>query len=298
MILQAALLAALQVAFDTVPYHTVTVSTVLRPDRSMPELPEVEIMTRHAERWLAGRTVSAFQIHDPRVVTEGGDIVDQLAGQTITGARRRAKHLILQTDGAEVAVHFRMTGKLLLGPAKGRIRWSLLCEDGTQVDFADSRCLGDTRFFALGGADRWLAGLKLGPEPYPGVQPAEWWQARLLGARGAIKTVLMDQARVAGIGNILASEILWRAGIAPQRPATSLSADELSGLATAVPAFIDDVIREESGDEIAYVGETRDAGEHFAVYAREGAPCRRCAGVVARFKQASRSTFWCPACQA
>lgn len=263
----------------------------------MPELPEVEIMTRNATRWLVGERIEAFEIVDERVVVEGAAHLAQLQGDVVRSAWRRAKHLALRTDSASLAVHFRMTGKLVLGPHPGRVRWWLRTESGRRVDYVDARCLGDLRAFPPTGAQEWLDGLGLGPEPYPELQTGTWWRERFDGARSAIKVALMDQARIAGIGNILASEILWNARVHPFRKPATLTDGEWHAIAGATPAFIDLVINEESADEIVYVGESRDAGSTFAVYAREGEQCLRCEGTVRRVKQSGRSTFYCDHCQ-
>ena len=267
----------------------------------MPELPEVEIMTRNTRRWLLGKSIRRLVVDDPRVLRDGAERVDALGGAVVEAVRRRAKHMVIQCGSHDLAVHFRMTGKVVRGPSDGKVRWSIQPQSGPSVDFKDARCLGELRLFPAGGADRWLQTLDIGPEPYPDAQTGGWWADRFAGARGAIKPALLDQRRVAGIGNILASEICWRASLNPRTPVADVSGASWDAVAAAVPALVDEVIATESGDEIVYVGESRDAGSTtFAVYAREGLPCWRCSDSgpgVARFKQAQRSTFWCPRCQ-
>ena len=146
------------------------------------------------------------------------------------------------------------------------------------------------------------AARKLGPEPWPGVRSAAFWEAQLGSIRSPVKVALMRQDRVAGLGNIAASEILWRAGVSPMLEARQLSTAQWAAVARAVPAFIDDTIERESGDEIAYVnsrgGSVRGISSPFAVYRCEGRPCPRCGAPIERRKQSGRSTFWCPPCQA
>lgn len=267
----------------------------------MPELPEVEIMTRNAQRWCAGRRLCRVECLDPAL---------SLPAAPPTGPWglpwRRGKYLCLplQEEGVWM-LHFRMTGKLVriapgaAGRAQERVRFWL--DDGAALALVDPRRLGSVAWFSRRAeAEAFLEGL--GPEPWPEVRSGAWWAERLGGLRVALKPALMRQDRVAGLGNIAASEICWRAGLDPHRSAAGLDAAAWAAVAAAVPAFIDHVLAAEAGEEIAYLHEgkaARTAPSPFAVYGRAGEACRRdgCGGRLVRGVQGGRATFGCPRCQ-
>lgn len=262
----------------------------------MPELPEVEIMTRNVRQWCAGRQLVRAEVLDPRL----GIALSDVEGQPIGPAWRRGKYLCLPIGEDVLVLHFRMTGKAVIeaeGPRKyARLRLHL--DAGPPLVMVDTRRLGRVWRMPAEAVERFFEAVPLGPEPWPEVRSGVWWQARLAGLRGALKGSLMRQDRVAGLGNIAASEICFRAGIDPRTPTPALSEGDWAAVAEAVPAFVEHVLAEESGPEIAYINEGRNAPNPFLVYARAGEPCRRCAGGrVQRLVQAGRSTFWCARCQ-
>lgn len=263
----------------------------------MPELPEVEIMTRNASRWLLGQTLDRVVADDPDVVSTGMELIEKLAGLGVDRVWRRAKHLLLDVGSYGLAVHFRMTGKLVRLPTDGRIRLSLHAGPET-IGFKDARRLGSVRISTIEARDAWLEDLGMGPDVFPEIRSGEWWQERFSGTRRALKPALLDQGRVAGIGNILASEICHRARISPFTRVSDLSLAQWDGLAEATPTVIAEVIEAEEADEIRFVGE-RDAHEltTFRVYGRATAPCDVCGAPISSARQAQRSTFWCDRCQ-
>ncbi len=278
----------------------------------MPELPEVEIMTRNLARWTVGRRLQQLELRDASLDSGGvAEWASQAVGATVRRVWRRGKYTVLELDRAlpALVLHFRMTGKVVAAePAVRRsVRLVLRLEPAVDrpacVVFDDARRLGNAWARSPDGLAEWFQNArKLGPEPWPGVQSAAFWAEQLGTIRSPIKVALMRQDRVAGLGNIAASEILWRAGIAPTLEARALSARQWAAVAHAVPQFIEDTIDRESGDEIAYVnsggGSTRGVSSPFTVYRCAGRPCPSCGDTIARFKQAGRSTFWCPSCQA
>lgn len=264
----------------------------------MPELPEVEVATRNVRRWTEGRQLVRLELLDPRLLKAEEVPQARFDGSAVRRCWRRAKHLILETEAGALVWHFRMTGKLVPDRPGGRSRARLHLDDGRVITFKDSRCLGELRLLTPSGAERWLEGLGLGPEPYPARQDGAWWAARLAGLQGALKPALMRQERVAGLGNIAASEICWRAQLDPHLPCPQLSESAFDRISEHAWRFLHDIVALESGDEIAYLNDgPRDAPNPFAVYAREGEPCPRCGASVQRVPQAGRSTFWCPPCQ-
>jgi len=278
----------------------------------MPELPEVEIMSRNLARWTVGRRLQQLDLRD-EALDSGGVVAwsSQAEGATVRRVWRRGKYTVLEPDGGlpSLVLHFRMTGKVVAAEPSTRssarlvIRLSPVQGRPNCVVFDDSRRLGNAWAQPTHSLDRWFeVSRKLGPEPWPGVQDTAFWAQQLGRIRSPIKVALMRQDRVAGLGNIAASEILWRAGVSPTLRACALSAEQWAAVARAVPAFIDDTIERESGDEIAYVnsrgGSARGVSSPFFVYRCAGRPCPRCGEPIARFKQSGRSTFWCASCQA
>ncbi len=277
----------------------------------MPELPEVEIMCRNLARWSLGRPLCQVDVVDSAVDSGGVEEWARKArGRTVGRVWRRGKYAVVELADAEhsLVLHFRMTGKLVAADPERRssVRIILrLAPEAGRPDclvFDDARRLGNAWALATAELQDWFeTSRKLGPEPWPVHRPAAFWASQLGSIRSPIKVALMRQDRVAGLGNIAASEILWRAGVSPTRQACSLSLEQWDRLAAAVPAFITDTIEREGGDEIAYVN-SRGASSHgnpspFSVYRCDGQPCPRCRAPIERFKQSGRSTFWCAACQ-
>lgn len=254
-------------------------------------------MARNGDAWLSGRVIDSIEVPDPKVIVEGSELVDALAGTRIDRVWRRAKHLLIDVGEFGLAVHFRMTGKLVQLPSEGRIRFVIDAE-GNRVGFKDTRRLGSVSVFSIEERDKWLESLSLGPDAYPDARSGSWWAEAFAGCRGAVKPALLDQGRVAGIGNILASEICFRAGLNPATRVPNLDARAWDSIARIAPKFIGEVIDAEMAEEIQYIGEpgASDAGV-FHVYGRESEPCTRCGTAILRVKQAQRSTFWCPSCQ-
>lgn len=266
----------------------------------MPELPEVEIMCRNLQRWAAGRWVRALEVRDPRVLRGAPEAWTHLEGARIDDVQRRAKWMLIGTDRGVVCVHFRMTGKVVRTEVtRASTRVSLVLDNGERVSFVDPRCLGEWHWHPDATLATVAAGLDLGPEPFPTPRSGAWWAERFRGVRGPIKPALLDGRRVAGLGNILASELCYRAHVHPATPVPALSTEAWDAIAASVVPLIDEVLHAESGDEIAFLhGEGRDAPNPFQVYGRAGEACRVCAHVIERCKQAGRATFLCPGCQA
>lgn len=271
----------------------------------MPELPEVEIMTRALGRWTLGRTLRRVEVVDPRVFGEWSSTEPLLPLPTpVRAARRRAKYCLLDLQDHTLVLHFRMTGGLLAGVTRGSGRARLrLWLDGAGpavVDLVDPRCLAQAWVLPRHAVTGWLKARRLGPEPWPQRRTGAWWEHALAGLRGPIKPALLRQDRVAGLGNICASETLWRAGIAPTLAVPALSSAQWDALAAAVPEFIDHVLATEGASH------SRDEGLHyisqggpnpFAVYGKAGQPCPRCGTSIQRLVQSGRGTWCCLCCQ-
>jgi formamidopyrimidine-DNA glycosylase len=270
----------------------------------MPELPEVEIARENLESWLTGRTVSRARVHDARVLRgqSPATLTRALRGARVGPVRRRAKYLLADLPGRRrvMLVHLGMSGKMLLAPDGGELpRWSrvvLHVAGGDRVAFRDSRVFGRFQVYPTAAIARLPELTGLGPEPLsPGFRSRHLARA-LRGSRTPIKVLLLDQRRVAGLGNIQSAESLFRAGLHPGRPADSLDEAEIHRLWKSIRASLRDSLREQRGPVIEYVEEP-GAGNPFLVYGREGEPCPRCGGSIARIVQSARSTYFCPRCQ-
>ena len=287
----------------------------------MPELPEVETVRRGLEPVLAGARLTRVEARRPDLRFPLPDgFVQRLVGARIEGLGRRAKYLLAPLDrGETLVIHLGMTGRFemeggakaagrpgdfaMAAPADPRHAHVVFETDaGARVTYFDARRFGYMDLIPTEGLSdsRWFKGL--GPEPLGGEFDAAYLARAFAGRRQAVKSVLLDQRTIAGLGNIYVSEALHRAGIAPDRPAGSLKPAKLKALAAAIRAVLQDAIEAGGSTLRDYAAADGSLGyfQHsFAVYGREGEACRRagCKGVVERTVQAGRSTFACSSCQ-
>lgn len=281
----------------------------------MPELPEVEVAARNLTRWARGRRVRAVSCSEPRAL--GGSRpadLKQLAGTRLSAVERTGKNLLLTfLAGAKQRVgvwsHLGMTGKWTLrkptepAPRFSRVRVDF--EGGVSLHFVDMRLFG---FFRLvpGAAFSALPVIAaLGPDPLrEGIDAARLAERLASRHRLPIKVAIMDQALIPGVGNIQASEGLFRAALDPRRSAATLTPVEVRKLARGLLASFQYTLRTfakagaDGGDQdVAYVEETGTRNP-FKVYDRAGVRCPRCRkGTITRLVQAGRSTYFCPICQ-
>lgn len=288
----------------------------------MPELPEVETIARQLATLVTGRTISHFasdwvRLTEPEPVEV---VATRLAGRTIEAVRRRGKLVVFALDGGDALLtSLRMTGSFRYRaaddtgdlPAELFVRARFAFVDGSGLDFVDLRKLGrmslvDAREVAAddAGGDRILHAplhQAMGREPLSRAFTVAWLRAFLRRrGRAAIKPLLLDQRGIAGIGNIYASEALWRSGIHPLRLAGSLRTEEIARLHEAVRWVLRKAIRLHGSTLRDYRdnrGEQGGMQHEFVVYARAGEPCTRCGRTIARSVIGGRSTFHCPGCQ-
>ncbi len=264
----------------------------------MPELPEVEIARRNLERWWEGRTADEVVLLDEKLLvdTEASDLVDALE-QPLESADRRGKYLLMRmADGRTVMFHFRMTGKIVCGegpePEYARLSWHV--PEVGWLSFVDMRRLGDARFFTSDQLADYESLADMGPDPLE-MSPADWREA-LPDGRRLVKTALLDQSNVAGLGNIAASELMWRLGLPPRAKCRDLTDEHYERLADLVPDYVEAVIAEEAGEEITYIEEDLEVNP-FQVYRRDGEACPTCGAEIAKQDVGGRSTYYCTSCQ-
>ena len=267
----------------------------------MPELPEVETTVRGLEHVLKGRRITRVQARreDLRRAFPK-DIGQRLTGAKVTALGRRAKYGLIQTDRDDTMVfHLGMSGSWRINHSTLDKHDHLLLEteDGNRLTLNDPRRFGSVDLVPTADLGEWPPFKSLGPEPLD-VTPQEL-KRRLAGRSAAIKLLLLDQAIIAGLGNIYVCEALYRAGIHPKRSGGSISLDRLRRLVPAVRDVLAEAIAAGGStlrDFASPDGELGYFSKSFAVYDREGRPCA-CGGTVKRIVQGGRSTFYCPACQ-
>ena len=260
----------------------------------MPELPEVEHAATIARQIAEGRTITSVVVRH-RSQRRGLPLRDSrtLVGDRVLSVIRRGKsQRFLLGSGRELRVHFRMTGDWLVpgtGPLPASVRAVFGFDDGGRLALDDPRALSVLSLCAIPNEDDGL-----GPDALdPGLTAGRLRDA-LSSRRIPIKVALLDQSVVAGVGNIYASEALWRSKIDPRLPANRLALARLSAVVRAVRTTLTDALE---GQARYYGSSGEDDSDRFAVYDREGEPCRRCRSRIKRITQAGRSTYYCPKCQ-
>jgi len=267
----------------------------------MPELPEVEVTRRGLAPRITGRVISGVNVREPRLRWPVPREVRSLAGRTVRSVRRRGKYLLVDCGDGHLILHLGMSGSLRVlpsgTPAKKHDHFDLLLGDRLLR-------LHDPRRF---GAVLWTAAA---PEAHPllahlGIEPLSRaldparLHAMTRAHRAAIKQFLMDAQRIVGVGNIYASESLFRARIDPRKSAKKLSLIDCKKLVGAIKRTLSLAIRAGGSSlrDFSVNGRSGYFQNRYWVYAREGKACRRCRTPVRRLVQGQRSTFYCPRCQ-
>ncbi|MGH9001771.1 MAG: bifunctional DNA-formamidopyrimidine glycosylase/DNA-(apurinic or apyrimidinic site) lyase [Acidimicrobiia bacterium] len=269
----------------------------------MPELPEVEVLRRDLEAEVVGAGVEEVVVTGARTVRRQDPtvLVARLTGAVFSGAGRVGKYLLMGLDGGPetLVVHLRMSGQLILSDA-GRPRAAhthavVRLSDGRELRFVDPRTFGELF------VSREPPG-PMGADPLdPGWRPAQL-AGVMAGRQARLKALLMDQRRLAGLGNIYSDEALFVAGLRFDRPAGSLGRREVTRLHRAIVDTLAAAVAHRGstlgdGGYVDLYGRPGAHQDHHRVYAREGRPCRRCARPVVRLRLGHRSTFLCEACQ-
>jgi formamidopyrimidine-DNA glycosylase len=270
----------------------------------MPELPEVEYVARQLRAALVGRAIVAVEVSWARAISapEVEAFRAAVRGRRIVAVSRRAKHLLIALDSGEtLVIHRRMSGNVTLvaagaEPLYTRVRFTL--DDGRDLVFSDPRKFGRIALLAPSELEAMLDAL--GPEPLEEDFTPEVLAQRLAGRERALKALLLDQAVIAGLGNIYADEALFRARLHPLRAGASLAPAEVAALRWGIR----DALRTGLEHGGTTIGRHRDAYDeagtnldHLDVYQRTGQPCRRCGTAIARIVVAQRGTHFCPRCQ-
>ncbi|MBK7251303.1 MAG: bifunctional DNA-formamidopyrimidine glycosylase/DNA-(apurinic or apyrimidinic site) lyase [Gammaproteobacteria bacterium] len=270
----------------------------------MPELPEVETTRRGIDPYVVGRRIEALVVREPRLrwpVPE--ELPGRVAGQRVLRTARRAKYLLLELERGTLLLHLGMSGSLRMLPAgvppRRHDHLELQLDSGASLHFNDPRRFGSLHYTEADPAVHPLLA-RLAPEPFdPGFTGEYLWRITRR-RRVPVKSLLMNSRLVVGVGNIYASEALYRAGIRPTRTAGRLTRPELERLAHAVRAVLTGAVRAGGTTLRDYVGADGRPGafrRKLFVYERAGEPCRHCGVRIRRIAQGRRSSYFCPNCQ-
>ena len=289
----------------------------------MPELPEVETVARDLDRWVAGARIADARVSWERTIRHPQPVerfVAEVSGSTIARVRRRAKTVLIHLDdGRVVTVALRMTGALIVAPPAtpddphARVVFQLA--DGRQLRYRDVRKFGRIGLWEGGGL-RARQGWRIaegrapyrvgdifarhGPEPLSRSFSSKRFAERLRHRSGRLKSLLLDQSFVAGIGNIYADEALWRAQLHPLRTADTLTDGEVRRLHRSIRSVLRQGVLNRGASFSDYVGADGEPGanaERLKVYRRTGEPCLRCGRLISRIVVGQRGTHFCPGCQ-
>ena len=283
----------------------------------MPELPEVEVVRRGLERWVAGRTVAAVEVHHPRAVRrhlEGAEhFVAALTGRTLTAAHRRGKYLWLplaEADGTPagqaLVAHLGMSGQLLVEkpaqPDETHLRARFTFTDGgRELRFVDQRTFGGLAVEEADGEQIPSRLAHIAIDPLDDSFDTDGFSAALRRRRTEVKRALLDQTLIGGVGNIYADESLWRARLHGNRPTDRLTLAQVTDLLDGVRDVLGEALAQggTSFDSL-YVDVNGQSGyfsRFLAVYGQADRPCPRCGTPIRRESFMNRSSYSCPRCQ-
>ena len=282
----------------------------------MPELPEVETVRRGLLPVMEGRLITAAAVNRPdlRWPFPMG-MADRLTGKRVLALRRRSKYILADLNSGEtLIIHLGMSGRLLVSgvrlgdfhhdhPAPAKHDHVVLdMEGGARVTFNDARRFGSMDLLATEAAETHMLLRNLGPEPMGNEFSGPYLVDRLKSRNTPIKSALLDQGIVAGLGNIYVCEVLFRARISPARKAGQIAAARVAGLVPIIRDVLTEAIAAGGSSLRDYRQADGELGyfQHaFKVYGREGQPCATpaCTSTIARIVQSGRSSFYCPTCQ-
>lgn len=273
----------------------------------MPELPEVETMSRGLQG-AVGKKIADITSDWPRLIKglRAADIAKELKGGAIKSVFRRGKYLIFEIENKSgpsyLVFHPKMTGHPHLvesRPSDKHIHFSILFKDGSWLAFRDVRKF--SRFYLFKNLSELEEALGLGPEPLdPGFSIDKFKAIIARSPRKRIKDLLLDQARIAGIGNIYADESLWASKIHPERRSTSLETIEIDALYSHIREILKEAIKRKGSSVRTYRTPSGASGSYanlLKAYGRTGLPCPRCGAKIERKKVGGRSSHFCPQCQ-
>ncbi|PRS10538.1 DNA-formamidopyrimidine glycosylase [Bacillus atrophaeus] len=273
----------------------------------MPELPEVETVRRTLTGLVRGKTIKSVEIRWPNIIkrpAEPEEFARNLIGETIQSIGRRGKFLLFHLDHFVMVSHLRMEGKYWLHQAEDpddkHVHVVFTMTDGTQLRYRDVRKFGTMHLFHPGEEMRELPLSQLGPEPDDKEFTDAYLKERLMKTNRAVKTALLDQKAVVGLGNIYVDEALFRAGIHPETKANQLSAKKIKKLHEEIKNTLQEAIDAGGSTVRSYINSQGEIGmfqlRHF-VYGKKDKPCKTCGTMISKIVVGGRGTHFCAKCQ-
>lgn len=273
----------------------------------MPELPEVETVRRGLEKLIPGATITGVDVYWEKIISPEGSVSQFqqiLIGETLQAMERRGKYLIFRFQKVAMISHLRMEGKYLVTTAEEPLNKHthvvFRLSDGRQLRYQDVRKFGRMTLVAVEDLAKAIDQLKIGPEPTETEFGLRVFQQQLQSKYQAIKPLLLSQKVVAGVGNIYADEILFRAGILPTRFSDELGTQEVRLLHQQIIAVLAEAVEAGGSTIRSYrnsLGEPGYFQQFLYVYGRKGEPCRKCGRTIEKIQFAQRGTHFCPNCQ-
>lgn len=273
----------------------------------VPELPEVETVRRTLTGLVRGKTIKSVEIRWPNIIkrpAEPEEFARNLIGETIQSIGRRGKFLLFHLDHFVMVSHLRMEGKYGLHQAEDpddkHVHVVFTMTDGTQLRYRDVRKFGTMHLFHPGEEMRELPLSQLGPEPDDKEFTDAYLKERLMKTNRAVKTALLDQKAVVGLGNIYVDEALFRAGIHPETKANQLSAKKIKKLHEEIKNTLQEAIDAGGSTVRSYINSQGEIGmfqlRHF-VYGKKDKPCKTCGTMISKIVVGGRGTHFCAKCQ-
>jgi formamidopyrimidine-DNA glycosylase len=268
----------------------------------MPELPEVETITRALRKFIVGQKLAGVKVCRADMIKEGRSLIRRTRGDKITAVSRRGKYVIIELcSGKRLLFHLGMTGRLIYSKPQTLLEnhTHLRLALGTgELRFSCQRRFGNVRIFGTDKKTEGFFSKRLGPDALE--VSLSHFKSLVSGSKQRIKSLLLEQRKIAGLGNIYSDEALFRAGVHPQRPAASLSQEEIKALHRAIRNTLRNAIRHFGSSVSNYMRPDGSVGEfqyYHQVYRREEKPCGKCGARIRRIKFGGRSTYFCPNCQ-
>lgn len=271
----------------------------------MPELPEVETVRRGLEKLILGKKISNIDIRYPKMIkTDLDEFKRVLPGQVIQSMGRRGKYLIFYLSDKVLISHLRMEGKYFYYPdqvpERKHAHLFLRFEDGGTLVYEDVRKFGTMELLAPELLEAYFLSKKLGPEPTEQDFDLPTFQQALQKSKKPIKSHLLDQTLVAGLGNIYVDEVLWRAQVHPSRLSNSLTAQEARKVHDETIKVLGQAVEKGGSTIRTYTnafGEDGTMQEFHQVYDKAGQECSRCGSIIEKIQLGGRGTHFCPNCQ-
>jgi len=278
---------------------------VFKERGAMPELPEVETVRRGLEKLILGKKISNIEIHYPKMIkTDLEQFQKEMPGQVIQTMGRRGKYLLFYLSDKVLISHLRMEGKYFYYPdqvpERKHAHVLIHFEDGGTLVYEDVRKFGTMELLAPELLEAYFLSKKLGPEPTEQDFDLEIFRGALKKSKKPIKSHLLDQTLVAGLGNIYVDEVLWRAKVHPSRTSNSLTAQEARKVHDETINVLGQAVEKGGSTIRTYTnafGEDGTMQDFHQVYDKTGEACSRCGAIIEKIQLGGRGTHFCPKCQ-